>query len=104
MTEKIDTQGMSGEAVKGCTDNVYPKDANGNPKGLHCHNRVSVASIDVNVEHMAVEVSTDALTGSGEIIPTSDIETLAETFSQGCSNGEHVQISIGRLRLGVSSL
>ena len=31
MTEKIDTQGMSGEAVKGCTDNVYPKDANGNP-------------------------------------------------------------------------
>ena len=31
MTEKIDTQGMSGEAVKGCTDNVYPKDADGNP-------------------------------------------------------------------------
>ena len=31
MTEKIDTQGMSGEAVKGCTDNVYPRDANGNP-------------------------------------------------------------------------
>ena len=31
MTEKIDTQGMSGEAVKGCTDNIYPKDANGNP-------------------------------------------------------------------------
>ena len=31
MTEKIDTQGMSGEAVKGCTDNVYPHDANGNP-------------------------------------------------------------------------
>ena len=30
MTEKIDTQGMSGEAVKGCTDNVYPKDADGN--------------------------------------------------------------------------
>ena len=29
--EKIDTQGMSGEAVKGCTDNVYPRDANGNP-------------------------------------------------------------------------
>ena len=29
--EKIDTQGMSGEAVKGCTDNVYPHDANGNP-------------------------------------------------------------------------
>ena len=31
MTEKIATQGMSGEAVKGCTDNVYPHDANGNP-------------------------------------------------------------------------
>ena len=31
MTEKIDTQGMSGEVVKGCTDNVYPKDAAGNP-------------------------------------------------------------------------
>ena len=31
MTEKIDTQGMSGEVVKGCTDNVYPLDDNGNP-------------------------------------------------------------------------
>ena len=31
MTEKIDTQGMSGEAVKGCMDNVYPKDAAGTP-------------------------------------------------------------------------
>ena len=31
MMEKIDTQGMSGEAVKGCTDNVYPLDSNGNP-------------------------------------------------------------------------
>ncbi len=31
MTEKIDTQGMSGEAVKGCTDNVYPHDENGDP-------------------------------------------------------------------------
>ena len=28
--DKIDTQGMSGEAVKGCKDNVYPKDADGN--------------------------------------------------------------------------
>ena len=28
---KIDTQGMSGESVKGCTDNVFPKDADGNP-------------------------------------------------------------------------
>ena len=29
--EKIDTQGMSGEVVKGCTDNVYPHDENGDP-------------------------------------------------------------------------
>ena len=26
MTEKIDTQGMSGGTVKGCTDNVFPRD------------------------------------------------------------------------------
>tara|TARA_B100000287_G_scaffold391910_1_gene403910 strand:+ start:257 stop:535 length:279 start_codon:yes stop_codon:yes gene_type:complete len=31
MTEKIDTQGMSGPVTKGCTDNVYPHDENGNP-------------------------------------------------------------------------
>ena len=31
MTEKIDTQGMSGNVVEGCTDNVYPRDADGNP-------------------------------------------------------------------------
>ena len=29
--EKIDTQGMSGPVTKGCSDNVYPHDANGNP-------------------------------------------------------------------------
>ena len=29
--DKIDTQGMSGGTVKGCTDNVYPHDADGNP-------------------------------------------------------------------------
>ena len=28
---KIDTQGMSGEATEGCTDNVYPHDENGEP-------------------------------------------------------------------------
>ena len=28
---KIDTQGLSGEAVEGCTDNVYPRDENGEP-------------------------------------------------------------------------
>ena len=31
MIEKIDTQGMSGEAVEGCKDNVYPRDENGEP-------------------------------------------------------------------------
>ena len=28
---KIDTQGMSGPTSKGCTDNVYPRDENGEP-------------------------------------------------------------------------
>jgi len=28
---KIDTQGLSGPAIKGCTDNVYPHDENGDP-------------------------------------------------------------------------
>ena len=31
MTEKIDTQGMSGPAIKGCSDNIYPHDENGEP-------------------------------------------------------------------------
>ena len=29
--DKIDTQGLSGPASKGCTDNVYPHDENGEP-------------------------------------------------------------------------
>ena len=29
--DKIDTQGMSGGTVKGCMDNVYPHDENGEP-------------------------------------------------------------------------
>ena len=29
--DKIDTQGMSGGQVKGCKDNIYPHDADGNP-------------------------------------------------------------------------
>ena len=29
--DKIDTQGLSGPATKGCTYNVYPHDENGNP-------------------------------------------------------------------------
>jgi|TARA_X000000368_G_C22579250_1_gene514349 hypothetical protein len=33
MSDKIDTQGMSGPVIPGkyCKDNVYPKDAEGNP-------------------------------------------------------------------------
>ena len=31
MTEKIDTQVMSGPSTKGCKDNIFPKDADGNP-------------------------------------------------------------------------
>ena len=31
MTEKIDTQGMSGPVIKGGKDNIYPHDADGNP-------------------------------------------------------------------------
>ena len=29
--DKIDTQGLSGPTTKGCTDNVYPHDENGEP-------------------------------------------------------------------------
>ena len=29
--DKIDTQGMSGGTIKGCMDNVYPRDENGEP-------------------------------------------------------------------------
>ena len=29
--DKIDTQGLSGSSIKGCTDNVYPHDENGEP-------------------------------------------------------------------------
>ena len=31
MTEKIDTQGMSGPVTKGCSDNIYPHDENEEP-------------------------------------------------------------------------
>ena len=29
--DKIDTQGMSGPAIPGCSDNIYPHDENGEP-------------------------------------------------------------------------
>jgi len=31
LMSKIDTQGLSGPVTKGCKDNVYPHDADGNP-------------------------------------------------------------------------
>ena len=31
MSEKIDTQGMSGPTTPGCKDNIYPHDENGKP-------------------------------------------------------------------------
>ena len=57
MTEKIDTQGMSGEAVEGCTDNVYPHDENGEPilpravitpRRVHTHEIVKELKILIN--------------------------------------------------------
>ena len=57
MTEKIDTQGMSGEAVEGCTDNVYPHDENGEPilpravitpRRVHTHQIVKDLKILIN--------------------------------------------------------
>ena len=57
MTEKIDTQGMSGPATKGCTDNIYPHDENGNailpraiirPNRLHTPQMVKELKILIN--------------------------------------------------------
>ena len=57
MTEKIDTQGMSGPVTKGCTDNVYPHDENGNPilpravitpRRVHTHEIVKELKILIN--------------------------------------------------------
>ena len=31
MPDKIDTQGLSGPAIPGCKDNIYPHDENGEP-------------------------------------------------------------------------
>ena len=57
MTEKIDTQGMSGPSIKGCADNVYPHDENGNailpraiirPNRLHTPQMVKEMKILIN--------------------------------------------------------
>ena len=55
--DKIDTQGMSGEATEGCTDNIYPHDENGNPilpravitpRRVHTHEIVKELKILIN--------------------------------------------------------
>ena len=57
MSEKIDTQGMSGEAVEGCMDNIYPHDENGEPilpravitpRRVHTHEIVKELKILIN--------------------------------------------------------
>ena len=57
MTEKIDTQGMSGPSQEGCTDNIYPHDENGNailpraiirPNRLHTPQMVKELKILIN--------------------------------------------------------
>ena len=57
MTEKIDTQGMSGPVTKGCMDNIYPHDENGNPilpravitpRRVHTHEIVKELKILIN--------------------------------------------------------
>ena len=59
MTEKIDTQGMSGEAVEGCTDNVYPHDENGEPilpRAVITPRRVHTHQIDQELKILINEV------------------------------------------------
>ena len=55
--DKIDTQGLSGPAIKGCTDNVYPHDENGEPilpravitpRRVHTHQIVKELKILIN--------------------------------------------------------
>ena len=57
MTEKIDTQGMSGPATPGCSDNIYPHDENGEPilpraiitpRRVHTHEIVKELKILIN--------------------------------------------------------
>ena len=57
MTEKIDTQGMSGPAIPGCSDNIYPHDENGEPilpraiitpRRVHTHEIVKELKILIN--------------------------------------------------------
>tara|TARA_B100001996_G_scaffold307000_1_gene248302 strand:+ start:45 stop:320 length:276 start_codon:yes stop_codon:yes gene_type:complete len=57
MSEKIDTQGMSGPVIEGCSDNIYPHDENGEailpravirPNRLHTPEMVKEMKILIN--------------------------------------------------------
>ena len=57
MSDKIDTQGMSGPAIPGGTDNIYPHDENGEPilpravitpRRVHTHQIVKELKILIN--------------------------------------------------------
>ena len=57
MTDKIDTQGMSGPAIPGGSDNIYPHDENGEPilpraiitpRRVHTHEIVKELKILIN--------------------------------------------------------
>ena len=57
MSEKIDTQGMSGPVTEGCSDNIYPHDENGEailpravirPNRLHTPEMVKEMKILIN--------------------------------------------------------
>ena len=57
MTDKIDTQGMSGPVIPGGSDNIYPHDENGEPilpraiitpRRVHTHEIVKELKILIN--------------------------------------------------------
>jgi hypothetical protein len=61
MTEKIDTQGMSGPTLKGCKDNIYPHDVDGNP--IYPRANIKELSIFTDKERKEIkEIIIEALT------------------------------------------
>ena len=60
--DKIDTQGLSGPAIKGCTDNIYPHDENGEPilpraviKPRRCHTPEMVKELKILINEVLDE-------------------------------------------------
>ena len=60
--DKIDTQGLSGPATKGCTDNVYPHDENWNailPRAMitprRCHTPEMVKELKILINEVLDE-------------------------------------------------